>query len=287
VFALGLIAALLASALFNVGAAVQALEARRAPSRLALRPQLLLALLRKWRWVVGSLLGLLGIGPQVLALATAPFVVVQPALSSGLLLLLLMSGLILREPVATSAWLGVAAIIGGLALVSYGAPSHSETHRGGAAVIAVVTALVVGALAPWPARLWRFDSAMLLIVASGVGFAASNVTTKLMSDDVQLRHWPNAVAWAIVGLMTGIAATLTGMTAFQRRPASIVVPVSTTVQTFLPIVLEPLFLREQWSSSALVGVPIVAGVAAALLGTVLVARNKGVSRLVAAGSAST
>ena len=86
-FALGRGAALVASALFNIGLALQAIEARAAPASLSLRLSLLLRLLRRPTWLVGWLLGVAGIGPQVLALATAPFVVVQPALAVGLLLL--------------------------------------------------------------------------------------------------------------------------------------------------------------------------------------------------------
>ena len=49
------------------------------------------------------------------------------------------------------------------------------------------------------------------------------------------------------------------MTAFQRLAATVVVPVSTAVQTFLPIVLEPFFLREHWSSASYGGGPIIGG----------------------------
>jgi len=56
----------------------------------------------------------------------------------------------------------------------------------------------------------------------------------------------------------GTTATLVGMTAFQRLAATTVVPVSTSVQTFLPIVLEPVFLRERWASANLDGAPIAA-----------------------------
>src|SRR4051812_30795130 len=83
--ALGLLAALAASTLFNIGMALQALEARAAPRSLALEASLLLRLLRRPLWLVGSALGVLGIAPQVVALAYAPFVVVQTALAMGLL----------------------------------------------------------------------------------------------------------------------------------------------------------------------------------------------------------
>jgi hypothetical protein len=61
-----------------------------------------------------------------------------------------------------------------------------------------------------------------------------------------------------------------------------VVPVSTSVQTFLPIVLEPLFLREHWAAARLDGLPIVIGLVIAFAGTILVSRTQAVSKLSAA-----
>jgi drug/metabolite transporter (DMT)-like permease len=283
-FLLGLGAALLASALFYVGVVLQALEARKAPRALELRLSLLGRLLRRPRWLLGLALGIIGIGPQVVALGHAPFVVVQPALAAGLLIVLFLGERMLDESVGALEVVGVVAIIAGIALVAWGAPSHTETHRGGAAVIAVVAVLGVGALAPFPLRGTRFDSATLVMVAAGLGFAAGNVATKLFGDDVGRGHYANAAAWAIVGLAMGVAATLTNMTAFQRRDATVVVPVLTSVQTFLPIVLEPFFLRERWSSADVYGIPIAAGLAIALTGTVLLTRTRAVSELVAAAS---
>ena len=283
-FALGLGAALLASALFYVGVVLQAIEARAAPRSLELRLSLLGRLLRRPRWVLGLALGIVGIGPQVVALGHAPFVVVQPALAAGLLIVLVLGERLLHEHVGALEVIGVVAIIAGIALVAWGAPPHTETHRGGAAVIAVVAALAVGALAPFPLRGTRFDSATLVMVASGLGFAAGNVATKLFGDDFGRGHYANAAAWAIVGLAMGVAATLTNMTAFQRKDATVVVPVLTSVQTFVPIVLEPLFLREHWSSADFYGLPIAAGLVIALAGTVLLTRTKAVSEMVAAAA---
>src|SRR5439155_1522825 len=83
---------------------------------------------------------------------------------------------------------------GGVALVSWAAPSHSETHRGGAAVIGVMAALAAGGLVPFLLRGTWLDTALLTIVASGCGFAAGNVATKLFGDDVNAGHYPNAAA---------------------------------------------------------------------------------------------
>jgi hypothetical protein len=182
------------------------------------------------------------------------------------------------DPAAT----GVLAV--GMALVAWGAPTHTEAHRAVGVVISVIAGLSALAFAPFALRSSRFDGAALAILGSAFGFAAGNVATKLMSDEFNADHEAAAVAWVAVAAVTGIAAIVTEMTALQRAKATIVVPVSFAVQTFLPIVLEPLFLREQWASARLDGVPIAAGLVVAAAGTTLVARARAVSTLIAAGS---
>jgi drug/metabolite transporter (DMT)-like permease len=280
-FVVGLAAALVASAMFNLGAALQALEARAQPKRLELRLTLVGRLLRRPLWLLGFALGLVGIAPQVLALATAPFVVVQPALVVGLLLVLAIGARVLGEHVTVSAWAGAVAIVAGVALIAAVAPEHTETHRGGLAVVAVVAGLGLPSLLPFVVRHTRLDTAWHVMIASGLGFAATNVATKLMSDDVGRSEWANAAAWGLAGLALAVAATVTNMTAFQRRPASVAVPVTTAIQTFLPIVLEPLFLREHWGASPLRLGAIAGGVAVTAAGTVLVGRARGVGKLIA------
>jgi drug/metabolite transporter (DMT)-like permease len=273
----GLGAALTASVLFNVGIVLQAIDARVAPPALALRLGLLWRLLRRRVWVLGWVLGIVGIWPQVIAYAHAPFVVVQPALAAGLLLMLALGVRVLDERVAAKDVLGVAAIIGGVVLVAWGAPAHNETHRGGLAVVAVVAALSLAGVAPFLVRGTRLDRGMLVVVACGCGFAATNVATKLVGDDFNAGHYWNVLAWSAVGLANGLSATLTNMTAFQRKTATIVVPISTAVQTFLPIVVEPLFLDEHLGSAALDGGPLIAGLVLACAGSVLVAGSAAVT----------
>jgi len=280
VFFVGLGAALAASVLFNVGVVLQALDARAAPRSLGYRVALLGRLVRRPRWVLGLLLGLAGVWPQVVAYAHAPFVVVQPALAVGLLLLLVLGIRMLGERVGLREVAGVVAILGGVALVAWGAPHHSDAHRNGAAVVAVAAGLSAVALVPFLLRGTRWDTGLLAIVATGCGFAATNVATKLVGDDFDLGHAVNVVSWGAVAVAMGVVATITNMTAFQRRAATIVVPVSSSLQTFLPIVLEPLFLREHWGSVSHDGLPLTFGLALALVGNVLVAGTRAVSDLI-------
>lgn len=281
---LGLVAALVASVLFNVGIVLQALDARAAPRELSNKVGLLAVLFRRPRWVVGWLLGLVGILPQIVAYGDAPFVEVQPILLVGLLLVLVLAHHVLDEHVTFRETAGVLALIAGVALVAWGAPGHVEQHRGAVAVISVVAVLGLGGIAPFLVRGTRFDSGMLVIVAAGLAFGATNIATKLFGDDAGLGPLYQAAVWALVGLALGVAATITNMTAFQRRKATTVVPVSTAVQTFLPIALEPLFLREHWASAAFGGIPLIGGLGVALAGCVLLAGSAAVSGMIAGAS---
>jgi hypothetical protein len=71
------------------------------------------------------------------------------------------------------------------------------------------------------------------------------------------------------------------MTALQRRPATFVVPLSFAVQTFLPVILEPLYLSERWGTAALDGAPLIIGLLLVGIGAVAVAKTRAVSALVA------
>lgn len=279
--AIGLVSGIAASLLFNLGIVLQALEARAAPARLGLRPALLIRLLQRPRWLLGLLLGGLGVPLEVLAFATAPFIVVEPLLACGLLLLLVLGSRLLDERISGAVLLGVLAIIAGTALIAWGAPAHNEHHRGGGAVVAVMAALVLVSLIPFAVRGTRFDTALVPNLGSACGFAATNVAAKLMADNLGAEHYPRAGAWLAVAAFAGIAATITGMTALQRRPATTVVPISTAVQTFLPVALEPLFLTESWGSAELGGAALLLGLATMAIGTVLVSRTRAVAKLVA------
>src|ERR1700685_3637992 len=88
---LGIGAAVGASTLYSLGIALQALDAREAPHDEHLRPALVMGLLRRARWLLGTGLSILGWPLQVVALLLAPLVVVQPALAAGLLVLLFLA----------------------------------------------------------------------------------------------------------------------------------------------------------------------------------------------------
>src|ERR1700679_581034 len=135
--AAGLIAGIVASVLFNLGIALQAIEARRTPREEGLRVSLIGDLLHRRLWLTGLGVEWVGVPLEILAFAWAPFVVVQPLLACGLLVLLAVARRLLGEMPTVDGWIGVGAIIVGIGLIAWGAPGEQDTHRAAAAVIAV------------------------------------------------------------------------------------------------------------------------------------------------------
>jgi drug/metabolite transporter (DMT)-like permease len=279
--AAGLIAGIVASVLFNLGIALQAIEARRAPREEGLRVSLIWSLLHRRLWVAGLGIEWLGVPLEILAFAWAPFVVVQPLLACGLLVLLAVARRLLGEVPTTEALVGVGLIIAGTCLIAWGAPGEQDTHRGAVAVIGVVAGLVLASFIPFALRGRRLDTAITAVLGSACGFAATNVAMKLMADDLGNDHWPQAAAWLAVAAVAGFGATVTGMTALQRARATTVIPISTAVQTFLPVALEPLFLQESFRDADLEGLPLLVGLVVMLIGILVLARARSVSAIAA------
>lgn len=280
--ALGLIAAVAASVAFNVGIVLQAADARREPASESLRLSLLAHLVRRRRWIAGLLLGWAGFALQVAALSLLPFVVVQPVLAAGLLLMLYLGVRMLGERVGVAEVVGVLGITAGIGLLAWGTPSGTGTVASQSAAIAVMAAMTLVALVPFALRgRGRLDSATFVIVASALAFGAGNIATKLFSDGVADGALLLAVVWLAITAGTGIVALTTEMSALQRRPATFVVPLSFAIQTFIPVALEPLFLSERWGTAALGGAPLIAGLVMVGLGAVAVAKTRAVSALVA------
>lgn len=279
--ALGLLAAVAASVAFNVGIVLQAADAREQPASEGLRLSLLAHLVRRRRWIAGLLLGFAGFLLQVLALALLPFVVVQPVLAAGLLLMLYLGVRMLGERVGFAEVAGVLGITAGIGLLAWGTPEGSGTVSSHPAAISVMVAMTLVALLPFALRgRGRLDSATFVIVASALAFGAGNIATKLVSEGVADGVWLLAGVWLVVAAATGVIALTTEMTALQRRPATFVVPVSFAIQTFFPVALEPLFLTERWSTAALSGAPLIAGLVLVAAGAIAVARTRAVSALV-------
>ncbi len=243
---LGVLVAALATTSYNVGLIVEkralgtmpAIDARHAVSMvrtLAFNPG----------WLGGFSLMLCGFALQVVALMLAQVSVVQPVLGSGVVILVLLSRLVLRERlgrVELGCVLAVAVAIGAIALSAAG-PAGQVGHEASGLLIAAVAvpaglaalALGASALRPVPAAKHRERAAGVSYgLATGLLYGIATLALKALSGAIF--HHQGGYGGLAVAVLTSPYPYLTAgcsaiallifQTGLQRCQVAILGPVS-------------------------------------------------------------
>jgi len=282
VLALGIVAAVGASVLYNTSIALQALEARQVPGEHSLRISLIGRLIRNRRWLGATALGLVGWPLEIAALLLAPLTVVQPCLASGLILLLWLGATRLGEAPGRREAISVAAIVIGVGGVAWAAPDRTTDHAGTAAIALALVLVAIPVLAPYALRRRVGAVATLAVISAGCGYAWTAIASKLLTDELAAGAVLVAVAWLATAAASEGLALLSEMSALQRRAATHVAPTMFAVQILVPVLLAPLIFGESWGETPLGGVALVASMAVAVAGTVLLAGSRTVGAVIAA-----
>jgi hypothetical protein len=280
VLALGIVAAVGASLLYNTSIALQALEARRVPGEHALRPSLLGRLVRNRRWLGATGLGLLGWPLEIAALLLAPLTVVQPCLVSGLILLLWLGATRLDEAPGPREAIAVGAIVAGVAGVAWAAPERTTDHAGTGAILLAMGLVAIPIALPYLLRGKGAAIGFLAVLSAGCGYAWTAIATKLLTDELAVGAVLVAFAWLATAIASEGLALLSEMSALQARPATHVAPVMFAVQVLVPVLVAPLIFGESWGATPLSGAALVAFMCLAVLGTVLLAGSRAVGAVI-------
>lgn len=262
--------ALGSSLLYSVGAALQALEARRAPEEYALSVSLLRRLVVRRLWILGTLCVLGGWSLQAGSLLLAPVTVVQPTLALGLVFLLVIGVRMLGEEVGRREVLAVGAIVVGVIGLALTGPGQSADVADPVVLVPVMGGLGLLALAPYALR--RSGGQLALVVVSGgLAYAFCGLSTSFTGAAATDGRWWSLLLWLAVTGAGAIVGVVSEMTAFQRAPVTHVFPVILVVQMAVAVGLAPLLVGESWAGTPIVGLAaslaVVAGGAAALIGT--------------------
>jgi drug/metabolite transporter (DMT)-like permease len=278
---LGILCAIGASCLYNTSIALQALEAREVSGDHALRVSLLGRLVRNRRWLGATALGLIGWPLEIAALLLAPLTVVQPCLASGLILLLWLGATRLGEQLGRREYVAVAAIVAGVAGIAWAAPERTTEHAGTAAIAIALVLVALPLLAPYALRGRAAGAAAsLAVISAGCGYAWTAIASKLLTDELAAGSAVVAAVWLASAAGSEGLALLSEMSALQRRPATHVAPVMFAVQVLVPVLLAPLIFGESWSATPLGGAALVAFMAVAVAGTMLLAGSKAVGAVI-------
>ena len=259
-FALGVIAAILAAALYNGGVTVQALDARETEHARALRPSLLAGLAAQRRWMAGTLLVALGWIFQAAALLVTPLTVVQPILAVGLLLLLVVGARVLHERVGVREIAAVGAICAGLVTLSLAAPAHTLTRASSAEMTFALVAVGGAALVPYLLGGLGGRPGLSIVLGAGLGYAWCGISTKLVADAAGRGDWGVAALWVLATAVAAGVGLLSEMTALQTRPATRVVPIVLVVDIVVAVGFAGALVGERWDATPLGGAVLLAGV---------------------------
>jgi drug/metabolite transporter (DMT)-like permease len=231
-----------------------------------MRPTLLLALLRRPRWLLGNLAEVGAISLQFLALRRGPLVLVEAVLVSGLLFALPLGAALQRRRLARSDWLGAMAVVAGLAVfVTVARPS---TGRGAASGLGwvlvllldcgVVLALILRAPRhPGPRR------ATFLGTACGVLFGMNAALAKASGHRLDRGAGHALGAWEPYALLAlGSLGFLLAQSAFQAGPLAASLPAITAADPIVAALIGVLAFHEGVAGgAAAIAVELAAGAA--------------------------
>src|SRR4051794_8276595 len=277
----GVALAALASVLFNAAIVIQAREAREVPQEHGVQLSLIVRLIRRPRWLLGTALGLIAFPLQTIALLWAPLTAVQPADATGLLVLLFLGARLLHERVGRREVIAVVAIVAGIVILTIAAPKREVTHVEGATVILPMLAVAFVALAPILLRRWIGASSILVVVGAGFAFALGAFCAKIVADALDRGAWAAAVVAVGVAALAAAVGTLSEQTALQRRQATQVAPIIFAIELLVPVALAVLVVGEDWERESLVG--ILGALVLVVAGALSLARTPTVARMLGEG----
>lgn len=241
-FALG------AAVLYALTSVLQQSAAATVAHDRSLRPGLLLALLRRPRWMLGNLAEVGAVTLQFLALRRGSLVVVQALLVSGLLFALPLGAALHHRRLSRTDWLGALAVVAGLAvLVTIARPSAGREPSAGAWVVVLTLGLAVVATLiaraprdPGAARATYLGAACGALY--GVNAGLVKATGHLLDRGAvhALHAWePYAV------VLLGASGFLLAQSAFQAGPLGASLPAITAADPVVAALVAVLAFHER------------------------------------------
>ena len=175
----------------------------------------------------------------------------------------------------------MAAIVVGVAGVALAAPERTTDHAGTAAIALALALVAIPIAAPY---LLRGSAALgvgtLAVISAGFGYAWTAIASKLLTDELAAGALLVAVAWLATAVASEGLALLSEMSALQQRPGD---PRGAgDVRGPGPGAGDPgaADLRRVWATTPLGGAALVAFMAVALAGTMLLAGSRAVGAVI-------
>ena len=277
------IAALAAGCTFAVGSVLQQDAARQAPQEMSLSWRLLLDLAHRPRWLMGIGMDVGSFALQATALAFGPIALVQPLLVTGVLFSVPLSVRWRGKRLGPVEWAGTAAVAGGLALFLVAASPSEGTAETSFAnwlllFIGVGGLMAVGLVAGRVTR--GAVRASLYAVAAGAAFGLLAALTKTATWFLGQGAAAFFGAWQTYALIgVALAGAICQQSAFQAGPLPASMPVMDAVEPTVAVCIGVFAFAESLRTTAASVVGEVAGIAALVIGIVVLDRSRVVLEL--------
>ncbi len=279
--ALGVGIALMSATFYAVGVTLQAIEARESPAEESLRLSLLRDLVMRPRWIGGTACVIGGWACQAAALLLAPITIVQPALATSVVVLLVIGLWMHDESIGTPDVIGAVAIVIGVIGLAAVSPGQSDSHAAPATLAIGMSVLGIVALIPYAVCAGGKRLGGLVAIGAGVAYAWTGFSTKFLADGFSSDAWVVGLIWLAATIGAALVGLLSEMTALQTRSAIRVFPVVLVVQIVVAVLLAPLLAGERWDPSPLNVGLLTLSLIAVVMGTRLLASGRAVNRVVA------
>ena len=277
---LAVLFALLAAIFAAVGIVVRQRATMDVPAEKGVSTVMLMTLVRRPLWWMGTGAAVAGFVFQALALGYGSLLLVQPVLVSALLFALPLSARLAGRRVTRAEWswalVLTAALTVFVALAKASAGDYdipvTLTVIVVAASVAVVLASVVLAV-----RTTNWRRAVLLALGVGVLFGVVAVLTKIVMHMLTEGHFVSALTTPTLYLVLilGIAATLLQQSAFHAGSLQTSVPTMLVIEPVVAVLLGAIVLGEHIAITGLEPIALTAAAFAMVAATVALGRGEG------------
>ncbi len=268
---LGILSMLVATIAYNVSIILLALAARsesKSQDRKSLTTHVAVRGTGAWSIV----LGIVGWVFELVALTRISVTLARVIYAAGFGVMLVLARWRLGEKPKRNEAIGITAIAVGIVAVSTTIPSVSKTNPGllGWVVLTIIIAPTI--FLPDIVQTFRkAPAAYLSAIGAGLGYSASNLYTKGVSDVLSLSSLVPFALLAIGAGVTSLVAFTDQIRALQSGRATAIVPLVAGLQSIIPIIVASLFFGEKWPVTLGGQFMLGGGIALTTIGMVLLA----------------
>lgn len=287
-------ATFVAAAFYNIAPIVEASAGRRYEEGSGIGLGLLVRLARDPVWLVGFACEIGGFAFEVIALTLAPLLLVQPLLASGLVLLVLGSGLFLGERLTRLGAAGMVTLSAGVVLLTVAVGPEPPGAVLPDAEALVFTVAAAGALTALLAYLagrslgtgHTVEAGALFGAAAGVCYTVAAVATRYVGVQVH-RFGGGFVSHVMAGpgpyllAAASVVATALLQRAMQSGSTLAAIPTSTSVAAVLPVPAGIFLFQENVPAGGRF-VAFVAALVLTLAGASALGSQRGVVKILSA-----